>query len=348
MTRLTDPIHGISACFRSRAYRFPPFHYVNNQMSHFGKLVLSTTCTGLGIVIGSYCGLSSHFHHQSNEKLGDFKDDNCVTASPLSETLKSYLPVSTVCASCWVGIKPKSPNPFQEISVFEGYRRDPFRTFENYVVHYDRRNKVPRWVFEIITKEQVDKNDNVTRNACSFTEDLDVHPFFRSTNADYEGSGYDRGHMAAASNHRNSQKAMNDTFCLSNIAPQVGKGFNQGVWKDLEKYTRALARKYTHVYVCSGPLYLPSREADGKLYVKYEVIGKNHVSVPTHFFKVIVMENDKGEFEMNSFKVPNENTESTPLTNFLAPIEEIERAAGFMLFEGVPKRKLKKINGMKV
>ena len=27
-------------------------------------------------------------------------------------------------------------------------------------------------------------------------------------------------------------------------------------------------------------------ESDGKLYVKYEVIGKNHVSVPTHFFKV--------------------------------------------------------------
>lgn len=27
-------------------------------------------------------------------------------------------------------------------------------------------------------------------------------------------------------------------------------------------------------------------ENDGKLYVKYQVLGKNHVAVPTHFFKV--------------------------------------------------------------
>jgi endonuclease G len=174
----------------------------------------------------------------------------------------------------------------------------------------------------------------------------------------------------------------------------VGKGFNQGVWNDLEKYTRALARKYMNVYVCSGPLYLPrfvfyfcgikiganlfifvwkinititftciieyvhiiisclitsSKEADGKLYVKYEVIGKNHVSVPTHFFKVIVMENDRREFEMNSFVIPNQYfPEKTQLKNFLVPVETIERAAGFILFEGVPKNRLKTINGKKV
>lgn len=28
------------------------------------------------------------------------------------------------------------------------------------------------------------------------------------------------------------------------------------------------------------------QEADGKLYVRYQVIGRNHVAVPTHFFKV--------------------------------------------------------------
>jgi len=39
---------------------------------------------------------------------------------------------------------------------------------------------------------------------------------------DYKGSGYDRGHMAAAGNHRHSQAAMDQTFVLSNISPQVG------------------------------------------------------------------------------------------------------------------------------
>ena len=47
-----------------------------------------------------------------------------------------------------------------------------------------------------------------------------------------------------------------------------------------------MAKRNPNVYVVTGPLYLPRQEPDGKLYVKYQVIGKNQVSVPTHFFKV--------------------------------------------------------------
>lgn len=50
-----------------------------------------------------------------------------------------------------------------------------------------------------------------------------MHVFHRATNADYRGSGFDRGHLAAAANHKWSQKAMEDTFYLSNVAPQVNK-----------------------------------------------------------------------------------------------------------------------------
>jgi DNA/RNA endonuclease G (NUC1) len=45
---------------------------------------------------------------------------------------------------------------------------------------------------------------------------------------------------------------MMSTFYLSNIAPQVGKGFNRDAWNKLEMYTRRLTRDYDHVYVCSG------------------------------------------------------------------------------------------------
>ena len=43
----------------------------------------------------------------------------------------------------------------------------------------------------------------------------------RSENRDYKLSGFDRGHMAAAGNHRSSQADCNQTFLLSNMAPQV-------------------------------------------------------------------------------------------------------------------------------
>lgn len=39
----------------------------------------------------------------------------------------------------------------------------------------------------------------------------------------FRRSGYDRGHLAAAANHRSSQDSMCATFFLSNMSPQVGE-----------------------------------------------------------------------------------------------------------------------------
>lgn len=80
---------------------------------------------------------------------------------------------------------------------------------------------------------------------------------FRSNNSDYKHSGYDRGHLAAAGNHKANQKHIQQTFLLSNMAPQVGKGFNRHSWNRLEKYVRKLTKVYKEVYCCTGPLYLP-------------------------------------------------------------------------------------------
>lgn len=44
---------------------------------------------------------------------------------------------------------------------------------------------------------------------------------FRSKLDDFRGSGYDRGHMAPAANHKTSQQAMDDTFSLTNMSPQA-------------------------------------------------------------------------------------------------------------------------------
>ncbi len=49
---------------------------------------------------------------------------------------------------------------------------------------------------------------------------------------------------------------------------QVGVGFNRDKWEHLERYVRKLTKLYKNVYVCTGPLYLPKRDADGKSYVK--------------------------------------------------------------------------------
>lgn len=64
-------------------------------------------------------------------------------------------------------------------------------------------------------------------------------------------------------------------------------------------------------------LFLCRKEADGKKYVRYEVIGVNNVAVPTHFYKVIVGETNEGKLEMEAFVMPNMLIDdNTPLTNF--------------------------------
>ncbi|XP_015284389.1 PREDICTED: endonuclease G, mitochondrial-like, partial [Gekko japonicus] len=80
-------------------------------------------------------------------------------------------------------------------------------------------------------------------------------------------------------------------------------------------------------------------EADGKMYVKYQVIGKSHVAVPTHFFKVLILEKPGGEIELRSYVMPNcPVDEKLPLERFLVPIESIERASGLLFVPNILKR----------
>ncbi len=91
------------------------------------------------------------------------------------------------------------------------------------------------------------------------------------------------------------------------------------------------------------------KEADGKLYVKYEVIGRNNVAVPTHFFKVVICETNRREYELLSFVMPNQVLpENVDLKSYLTSVESIERASGLLLFDKIPKKLLKKINGKSV
>ena len=63
---------------------------------------------------------------------------------------------------------------------------------------------------------------------------------------------------------------MDATFLLSNIVPQDLHN-NANFWYRLEAYCRSLTKRYSSVYIVSGPLYLPE-DHDGKKIVSYEVL----------------------------------------------------------------------------
>jgi endonuclease G, mitochondrial len=213
------------------------------------------------------------------------------------------------------------PLPCQPISSFQVNR-------PGYSLAYDARNRNPAWVYEHLTAESIRGNADRTRE--DFKEDDSIPQHLRATLADYRGQGFDRGHMAPAADHQSSQEVMSGTFYLSNICPQCAE-LNRGYWAKLEKHVRDLTTDYQNVYVITGPLYLPKREKDGKCYVKYQVIGQNDVSVPTHFFKVIFLEDWKGKIETRAYILPHEPIQpNTSLEKFLTTIEKVEKAGGLI------------------
>ncbi len=196
---------------------------------------------------------------------------------------------------------------------------------------FDRRTRNPIWVAEHITRESL-ANNNADRKHSVFVEDILIPEMFRAKLKDYYRSGYDRGHQVPAADAKWSQQAMDATFALSNMCPQVGDGFNRDYWAHFEDFCRRLTHKYPSVRIVTGPLYLPKREADGKWRVSYEVIGNPpNVAVPTHFYKVIFAEDGTigGKVALGAFVLPNAViANNKPLTDFEVPVEIVERASG--------------------
>lgn len=212
---------------------------------------------------------------------------------------------------------------------------------------YDRRLRNPHWVIEHITPASLAVRDGDRKHSV-FLEDDSVPPKFRALLKDYFRSGYDRGHQVPAADAKWSQKAMDETFYLTNMSPQVGEGFNRDYWAHFEDFCRRLTVQYPSVRIVTGPLYLPRKDpVDNKWYVKYEMIGSPpSVAVPTHFYKVIFAEDGRvgGNVAIGAFVLPNAPiSNAKPITDFEVPIEAVERASGLEFATKLPLQRRRRL-----
>lgn len=197
-----------------------------------------------------------------------------------------------------------------------------------YVLAQDARLKVPLWVQYELNVNDLNGPANRTDD---FRPDTSIPNGYRSELSDYSGRGYDRGHIAPAGDMTRSQQVMSESFFLSNMSPQVGIGFNRQIWKDLEEAIRGWVEQRRTLTIIIGPVFA----VEGNK-VSYDVIGSNHVAVPTHFFKIIVDTNSQGNLEALAFLMPNVNLSGRHYTEFLTSIDEIEKATGLDFLSAVP------------
>lgn len=191
---------------------------------------------------------------------------------------------------------------------------------QGYELFYSYKNRQATWIKEVLKAS--DLEGNASRKDILFKPDDLIPEMFRSTNADYQGSRLDRGHLKPAGDCKADQEAMAETFILSNISPQNHQ-LNSGLWLKLERHVRQLAKDNGSATIYTGGVFVP-KEKHGKKYIKYRLIGDRNVAVPNAFFKIAVTDGSE-----EAYLIPNNPTAADqPLENYRTTIKKIESIAG--------------------
>lgn len=196
----------------------------------------------------------------------------------------------------------------------------PITRHTGFSLLYDEEHEQPQWVAYHLTQEKL---YGTTSRKDNFRPDPSIATG-SATLADYRGSGYDRGHLIPAADQGWSAEAMSDSFYMSNMSPQEPQ-FNRGIWSTLEATVRNFADTEGEIYVVTGPIL-----TDGP----YETIGKNEVSVPKHYYKVI-LDYAEPDFKAIGFVLPNEGS-SERVESFATTVREVENLTNLDFFHLLP------------
>ncbi len=184
-----------------------------------------------------------------------------------------------------------------------------------YVLSYSEDHEQAEWVAYELRRERL-QQPWVERSG-AFRPDPQVRTE-SATPRDYSGSGYDRGHLVPAADMAFGAAAMDETFLMSNISPQV-RTFNGGIWRELEENVRDWAKRMDILYVVSGPVL--TRPGLGQ-------IGFNRVTVPAAFYKVVYAPQQRSAI---AFVIPNAQSDR-PLLEYACTVNEVETLTGIDFF----------------
>ena len=181
---------------------------------------------------------------------------------------------------------------------------------QGYVVSIVKGTGVAEWACYALKSSYVVENAERENN---FIADPDAERLGDIAElVDYAKNGYDRGHLVPAEDLQRDQSIMNETFLLSNVAPQ-DPSFNRGIWKRLENRVRAWTQKKGNLNICVGPIY------SGPV----KTIGPNKVRVPDAFFKIVM----DGKRNVIAFIMPN-IVSKQDIFNYTTTVRVVEQKTG--------------------
>ncbi len=196
-----------------------------------------------------------------------------------------------------------------------------------YSMSYSRDNGGPNWVSWHLDSSWL----GTTPRQDDFRADTTLPAgWYRVQATDYSGSGFDRGHMCPSADRTITVAANSATFLMTNMIPQLPAN-NQGVWANLENYSRTLVSQGNELYIISGGHGLQFFIANG------------HVAVPAQTWKVIIVlpvgSNDVSRVSTSTrtiaVVVPNSGSINSDWRTYRVSVDQVEAITGFDFFSNV-------------
>ncbi|MCB9235605.1 MAG: DNA/RNA non-specific endonuclease [Bacteroidia bacterium] len=211
---------------------------------------------------------------------------------------------------------------------------------------YAEKHEQAKWVAHLIPPEVMEgkegrtndfRPDPLIKTGSAVEEDYFLKKELPDGSFEYDGFGYDRGHLAPSADFRWSGVALSESYFYSNMSPQ-NPDFNRGIWADLEARVRGYIYRNPQsiLYVVTGPLLNEE--------LNHIERGMNKVSIPKAYFKVVA---DLSQGKAIAFVLPNEPSAQL-LSSFAKSIDEVETLTGIDFFADLEDGLESKLESQKV
>jgi endonuclease G len=225
-------------------------------------------------------------------------------------------------------------NTIETIGLPDGALQEEITNHPGLYISYNENHELANWVASMILPDIKTGNFGRTNDfridtsiSTGTSEEAD---FFLKTKIsedkyEYDGYGYDRGHLAPSADYRWSQTAMSATYFYSNMTPQH-PDFNRGKWASVEAFFRAyVMENETELIVYTGPVLY-----DNMPKVERSV---NEMSLPDEHYKIAI---DMGNEQVIAFLMPNQRIDN-PLEDYVVTIDSIEKKTGLDFLTQLPE-----------